>query len=97
VPVNGFGDAFGGSLLLGLATTLLCAFAFAMSIYHFARWMISHRDSIATIIETLLRTVEDHARPSEFDLARQLVTPRRRRPLTALQLSKRGPPEMLAT
>jgi hypothetical protein len=95
MPVVTLGDAFGGSLLLGLATTALCALGVAFAIYRFARWLISHRDSIAAIIETLLRAIDASPCRSQFDLARHGVTPQRRRTLHALALSKRGPPEIL--
>ncbi len=91
-PVLRFGDAFGGSIALGLATTLVSAIFVALLLYAIARWLISHRDSVATIIETLLRRNEGVVRPSGYDLLAQLVTPRRRRTLNALRLSKRGPP-----
>lgn len=91
-PVLRLGDAFGGSIALGLATTLPCATLVALLVYAIARWLISHRDSVATIIETLLRRNEGAVRPSGYDLLAQLVTPRRRRRLNALRLSKRGPP-----
>jgi hypothetical protein len=94
VPVQGLDDAFGGSLWLGLATTIACAAGLALLVYGFARWLVSHRDAIVTIIETLLRSVNGSHRPSSYDLAEQLFTPRRRRTPHALRLSKRGPPEL---
>jgi hypothetical protein len=97
VPVLTLGDAFGGSLLLGLAATAVCALVIGFVIYRFARWLISHRDSIAAIIETLLHTTDGPPCPSHYDLARYGVTPQRRRALHALALSKRGPPEMVYT
>ena len=92
VPVAGFADAFGGSILLGLATTLVSATFVALLVYAIARWLIGHRDSITTIIETLLGRMQGAVRPSGYDLVAQLVTPRRRRTPNALRLSKRGPP-----
>jgi hypothetical protein len=94
VPVRGLDDAFGGSLWLGLATTLACAAGVALLVYGVARWLVSHRDAIVTIIETLLRSVTGIHRPSSYDLSEQLFTPRRRRTPHALRLSKRGPPEL---
>jgi hypothetical protein len=93
VPVHRLGDAFGGSIPLGVATTLVCAGLVALLACGLARWLISHRDSIATIIETLLRATAGAHRPSDDDLFLQLFTPRRRRTMRALRLSKRGPPE----
>jgi|HubBroStandDraft_6_1064221.scaffolds.fasta_scaffold00035_82 hypothetical protein len=95
VPVRALDDAFGGSLLLGLGTTVLCATLVALVVYCVARWLISHRDSIATIIETLLRPLAGAVRPSSYDLSLQLFTPRRRRTPDAFRLSKRGPPRAI--
>lgn len=91
-PVARLADAFGGSLLLGLGTTLICAAFVALLVYGFARWLISHRDSIATMIETLLRRITGGVRPAGHLLAAQRFTPWRRRATHALRLAKRGPP-----
>jgi len=95
VPVRELDDAFGGSILLGLGTTAVCAGAVALLVYAVARWLICHHDSIATIIETLLRPTACTVRPSGYDLTRHLCSPRRRRAIHALRLSKRGPPEAI--
>ena len=92
VPVHRLSEAFGGSISLGLGTTLVCATAVALVVYAVARWLISYRDSIATIIETLLGRSRGAVRPNAYGLVVQLVTPRRRRSPNALRLSKRGPP-----
>jgi hypothetical protein len=97
VPVRELDDAFGGSLLLGLGTTIACATVVALVIYGIANWLISHRDSIVVIIATLLRRLSGVARPSSYDLDAQLFKPRRRRATSALLLAKRGPPELLLT
>lgn len=95
VSVDGLDDAFGGSILLGLATTLACAGLVALLVYAIARWLISHRDSIATMIETLMGRATAAIRPNGYDLAAQRFTPRRRRAAHALRLSKRGPPAIV--
>jgi hypothetical protein len=92
-PVRRLGDAFGGSIPLGLGTTLVCATLVALLVYGLARWLISHRDSIATIIETFLRSFGDGVRSSGYERVRELFTTRRRRTISALRLAKRGPPE----
>lgn len=92
IPVPRLGDAFGGSVLLGLATTILCATFVTLLICAAARWLVSHRDSIVTIIETLLRRAVASDRAGRYNDVAQLFTPRRRRALNALRLSKRGPP-----
>lgn len=94
VPVKELDDAFGGSILLGGGTTVVCAALIALLVYGFVRWLISHRDSIASIIETLLRRTDGVTRLSSHDLVRCLSTPRRRRTPYALRLCKRGPPDV---
>lgn len=94
VPVREFDDAFGGSIALGLGTTALCAGFVASLVYGVARWLISHRDSIATLIETLLGRLDGATRPSRYSLSYWLSTPRRRRTPHALRRCKRGPPDV---
>lgn len=92
VPVRRLSEAFGGSILVGLGTTLVCATLVTLLVYAVARWLISHRDAVATIIETLLGQTRGSLRPNSYSLVAQRVTPRRRRSPNALRLSKRGPP-----
>jgi hypothetical protein len=91
VPVAQLDDAFGGSLILGLATTALCASLVALLVFSVARWLISHRDAISEIIETLLGRSDDARLPSACIRDRRRLSVR---PLTpqALPLSRRGPP-----
>jgi len=91
VAVTNLADAFGGSIALGVATTILCAALVASVVYGLALWLISHRDSIATIIETLLRRIVTAPPRSAYDLATQRFIPNRCA-LPALRLAKRGPP-----
>ncbi|HVR47458.1 MAG TPA: hypothetical protein VMT95_12585 [Candidatus Binatia bacterium] len=95
-PVLALDQAFGGSVLLGVITTVICAAAIALAIYAVARWLISHRDSIVTIIVTLLRRMADGVRPSVYTLTARGFTPRHRRAPNALRLCKRGPPLLLS-
>jgi hypothetical protein len=92
IPVRGLGEAFGGSMLLGVATTIAAAGIFALVLFAVARWLISHRDSIATIIEVLLRPFLDAPRAAAYDRVGGHVILRRRRAPHALRLAKRGPP-----
>ncbi|MGC1380258.1 MAG: hypothetical protein WA814_04460 [Candidatus Baltobacteraceae bacterium] len=92
VPVKELDDAFGGSILLGLGTTVVCAAIVASIVYAFARWLVSHRDAIVAIIQTLRGRLDGFVRPSALDLSRYRLTPRRRRAPHALRLCKRGPP-----
>ena len=58
-PLAHLGDAFGGSLVLGLITTSFCA-AFVAAIFDaFARWLLEHRDVIVAIVATLLHRCDD--------------------------------------
>jgi hypothetical protein len=93
VPVKELDDAFGGSILLGLSTTIVCAALVAAFLYAIVRWLICHRDVLAAIIETLLLRGTGCVRPSSHDLVLQRFTPRRRRAPQALRLCKRGPPD----
>jgi hypothetical protein len=92
VPVRHLSDAFGGSIALGIGITLLCTTLVALFVYGFARWLISHRDSVAAVIETLLRRSDERETPQTYDLIVRRVTFRRRAP-HALRLAKRGPPQ----
>ncbi|HEY6325232.1 MAG TPA: hypothetical protein VIW73_01775 [Candidatus Cybelea sp.] len=94
-PVLALDEAFGGSILLGVVITVVCATAIALAIYAVARWLLSHRDSIVTIIVTLLRRMADGVRASAYTLTSRRFTPRRRRAPNALRLCKRGPPLLL--
>jgi hypothetical protein len=92
VPVRELADAFGGSILLGIGTTLVCAAAVALLVCALAHFLISQRDSIATMIETLVGRLPAAVRPNGYDRVGLQLTPRRRRARTALRLAKRGPP-----
>jgi hypothetical protein len=92
--VRQIGDAFGGSLLIGLVTTAVCAGLVAALIFALSRWLISYRDAIVTILETLLRWNGDAVRRLACDLDRYHLTFRRRASY-ASPLSKRGPPVAL--
>jgi hypothetical protein len=91
MAVRQIGDAFGGSLLLGLATTAVCASLVAALIFALARWLISYRDAIVSILETLMRWTGDAVRRLACELNRYCLT-FRRRTFLASPLSKRGPP-----
>lgn len=92
IPVRHLSDAFGGSIALGVGLTLLCATLVALFVYAFARWLISHRDSVAAVIETLLRRSDERETPQVYDSIARRVTFRRPAP-HALRLAKRGPPQ----
>jgi hypothetical protein len=91
-PVARIADAFGGSIALGLGTTVVCATLVVLLVAAVARWLMSHRDSIATIIETFLRAAGEGTRPSGYQRVGRLFTLRRRPAIGGLRLAKRGPP-----
>lgn len=95
VAVRNLGDAFGGSLALGLAITLICAALVAAVVYALAHWLVSHRDVIASIIAVLLSHSNSVDSRLAHDLDRCRQTVRRRTP-HAFRLSKRGPPVTLS-
>jgi len=84
-------DAFGGSVLLGLSTTLVCAAAVAIAVFAFARWILSHRDHIIAAIVGIIRfrsqAYTGPRRSRSFTGAP--ICPRR---LSALRRGKRAPP-----
>lgn len=94
VVLRRFDEAFGGSVLLGLLTTAVCASLVALLVYVVVTWLISHRDTIATVIEALCRRFAGEGPPRNM-LVRQLATPRRRPTAHALRRAKRGPPETI--
>jgi len=91
-PVLGLGAAFGGSLLLGIGSTTICAAIVASTVYAMVRWLLGHRDALITIVGTLLRRRLNAQAPCAFDLARQRFQALRRYSPHALRLCKRGPP-----
>lgn len=91
-PVRQFSDAFGGSIPLGLVTTVCCAAVVALFVCLIAHWLISHRDSIAAVIETFSNPVKDCVLPGGHDVFCAPFTLHRRRAIYALRLAKRGPP-----
>jgi len=87
----GLDDAFGGSVLLGLGTTLACAAAVAIAVFALARWILSHRDRIIAVIVGIVRSrLQACASPRRSrSFADAPICPRR---LSALRRGKRAPP-----
>jgi hypothetical protein len=84
-------DAFGGSVLLGLSTTLACAAAVAIAVFAFARWILSHRDRIIAAIVGIIRfRSQAYTGPRQSrSFTGAPICPRR---LSALRRGKRAPP-----
>lgn len=87
-------DAFGGSMFLGLGTTLTCACAVAIAAFALARWLLSHRDRIIAAIVAIIRfRSREYTGPRRSrSFADAPICPRR---LSALRRGKRAPPIML--
>jgi len=88
--LDGLDDAFGGSVLLGLGTTLACAAVVAIAVFALARWILSRRDLIIAAIVGIRRfrsQSSSRLRPRSF--AGAPICPRR---LSALRRGKRAPP-----
>jgi hypothetical protein len=87
----GLDDAFGGSVLLGLSTTLACAAAVAIAVFALARWLLSHRDRIiAAIVGIMHFRSQAYTGPRRSrSFAGAPICPRR---LSALRRGKRAPP-----
>ncbi len=87
-------DAFGGSVFLGLGTTLACACAVAIAAFALARWLLSHRDRIIAAIVAIIRfRSQEYTGPRRSQrFADVPICPRR---VSALRRGKRAPPMML--
>jgi hypothetical protein len=86
-------DAFGGSVFLGLGTTLACACAVAVAAFALARWLLSHRDRIIAAIVAIIRVrSREYTGPRRSrSFADAPICPRR---VSALRRGKRAPPMM---
>jgi len=89
--LTGLDDAFGGSVFLGLGTTLACAGAIAIAVFALARWILSHRDRIIAAIAGIIRTRSqaDAGPRRSRSFTGAPICPRR---LSALRRGKRAPP-----
>ncbi len=85
-------DAFGGSLVLGLGTTIVCAAIVALAVVVAARWLLSHRHTIATLLETLLQIDRGRSPEPRFIHCTLDFAASHRLALLAVHGSKRGPP-----
>jgi hypothetical protein len=93
--VDSIADAFGGSLLLGICTTLACALVWSATIFSFAAWLIRHRERVARLLFELLsikRTPVACAHERRAPIALLTSNTARR----TKHRSKRGPPRIAA-
>jgi hypothetical protein len=89
--LTGAADAFGGSVLLGLGTTLACGGLFGIAVFGLARWILSHRERIVAAIAGIIRprSHADVLTKRSHSFADTPVCPKR---LSALRRGKRAPP-----
>jgi hypothetical protein len=89
--VDSLADAFGGSMLLGVITTLGCALAWCGLIVALVGWFARHRERVARLLYELLVPSETPlacAYASRWNTPALAIDPNRR----ARCRSKRGPP-----
>ncbi len=94
--VDSLADAFGGSLLLGISTTLGCALAWSGALLGVMAWLVRHRERVVQLLFELLnagRTQVAGAHERRAPAALLASAPARR----TRHRSKRGPPAMAAT
>lgn len=94
IPLEGFDDAFGGSLLLGIVVAVACAMLVAGVVLALAAWLLAHREAIETIVVWLLGHSGAGAPKNVPALRRRFVLLRRSHYVFALRLCKRGPPRV---
>jgi len=89
--VAGLGDTFGGSILLGVSTTVLCASLVATALFGVVRWLLAYRDRIVAAIMSIVRRTRLQTPDSELVRrlrARAVCRPR----LAAFARGERAPP-----
>jgi TRAP-type C4-dicarboxylate transport system permease small subunit len=89
--IDSLADAFGGSLLLGCGTTLLCAAVVCALVFGIVAWLCRHREHVARIVGSLLERARAMARIAFATRIRTGSIPRSRE-LRAQRRGKRGPP-----
>ena len=93
-PLDGLDAAFGGSTLLGVAVTVACAAVVAGIVLALAAWIVAHRDVIETMVVSLLGRANSATCKNASALRRRFSRTRRPVAVGALQLCKRGPPNI---
>jgi signal transduction histidine kinase len=89
--LNSLADAFGGSLLLGISTSLAGALCWSGLLLGMAAWLVRHRERVACLLVAILRIRHTPRAPTHERRAPSAVlasAPARR----ARHRSKRGPP-----
>lgn len=93
--IDSLADAFGGSLALGIATTVSCALVWSGMILGLTAWLVRHRERVARLLFAFLHISDAHvacAHERRVPAALLASAPTRR----TRHRSKRGPPPMAA-
>lgn len=93
-PLAGLDDAFGGSLVLGILVTAVCAAVIAAVVIAVAAWIVAHRDVIETIVVSLLGRIAGVDTKIVRAHRRRFVRPRGPDGVGALRFCRRGPPNI---
>ena len=89
--IDGLDDAYGGSVLLGIATTAICGILVGTALFAVARWLLSRRDRIvAAIASAIRRTYKPQANPQLLNRLGSVAVCQPR--LVAFRRGKRAPP-----
>jgi uncharacterized BrkB/YihY/UPF0761 family membrane protein len=90
--IDDLGDLFGGSLLLGISTTLACAALCSAFIAALGAWLARHRERVASLIGAFLTA--RRPRPAGIRLRYAPAKTPAMHPARAMKRrSKRGPPQ----
>jgi hypothetical protein len=89
--IDGLDDAFGGSVLLGIATTVVCASLVGSALFAAVHWLLSRRDRIvAAMAATIRRMYAPSATPQYLNRLGGIAVCQPR--LVAIRNGKRAPP-----
>jgi hypothetical protein len=89
--IDGLDDAYGGSVLLGIATTAICGILVGGALFAVARWLLSRRDQIVAAIASAIRRIfKLAANPQQLNRLGSVAVCQPR--LVAFRRGKRAPP-----
>jgi hypothetical protein len=89
--IDSLADAFGGSLVLGISTTIACALVWSGAVLGLAAWLVHHRERVVRLLSAFLHVKHGHvpcAHERGVPVALLASAPSRR----TRHRSKRGPP-----
>lgn len=93
--LDGLGDAYGGSLLLGMTVCAVTALMLAYAVFAAARWLCAHEWRISRFIARVMRRARRSALPRSSRLAGECSVLFYKKPL-ARKSAMRAPPPILA-